>query len=294
MEEVADKVYRLEVPIPKMNIAFGIYLIKESKGILIEPGPSSAVPRIQEGMKKIGMKDLAYIIPTHMHVDHAGGIGTLARLFPQAKVLVHPRGAKHAIDPSHLIESTRMVWGVDFEIGLGPLIPVPESQISVAEDGETISANSRELQIIYAPGHAPHQIVIFDRSVSGIFCGDALGLMAHSAKSFPLPNAAPPSFDQELYLETMEKLRQLRAHTLFYSHGGVEWEPDALISMAAENTRVFGDIILRALKEGETPEAIIQRVKEHIKSRFGLELDEVDLEMTVAGYIFYFKKKGLA
>jgi len=294
MEEVAEKVYWLEVPVPAMNSMLAVYLIQESEGILIEPGPSVATPFIQEGMKQLGMEDLAYIIPTHIHVDHAGGMGTLAQLFPQAKVLVHPRGAKHAIDPSRLIESTRMVWGPNFEVDFGPIVPVPESQIKVVKDEEIISVNGRELQIIYAPGHAPHQIVIFDRSVRGIFCGDALGSLAQSAKPFPLPNTAPPSFDQELYLATMKRLRQLGARKLFYSHGGAVGEPDMLVSIAAENTRVFGDIILKAMKQGETPEAISRRIGDHITSRFGLKVHEIDLAMTVSGYIFYFKKRGLA
>jgi glyoxylase-like metal-dependent hydrolase (beta-lactamase superfamily II) len=294
MKEVAEKIFRLEIPIPIMNSVFGVYLIKESNGVLIEPGPSIAVPYIEEGMKALGMRDLAYIIPTHMHVDHAGSIGTLARLFPRAKVLVHPQGAKHALDPSRLIESTRIVWGVDFEANLGSIVPVPKAQIRVVEDNEAIRVNGTELQILYAPGHAPHQIVIFDRSVKGIFCGDALGLLAQNAKPFPLPNTAPPGFDQEVYLQTMQKLRNLNPDILFYSHGGVIEKPDGLISLAADNTLIFGNMVLQALKEGETPEDIIHRMRDYIIGRFGIQLLESDLAMFVSGYIFYFKKKGMA
>ena len=293
IEEVADKVYRLETPIPGMTTVFAVYLIKESEEILIEPGPAAAVPSIRDGMSHLGMKNLAYIIPTHIHVDHAGGTGALAQLFPQAKVLVHPSGLKHAVDPSRLIESTKNVFGPDFEASLGAILPVPESQIKVPEDGEVISVNSRELQIIYAPGHAPHHIAIFDRAVKGIFCGEALGLPGEGAEPFPLPAVAPPGFDQELYLETMEKLRKLDSQMLFYSHGGIGREPDKLISIAEENTRALGDIILNALKEGEAAEAISRRVGDHVASRFGLELSEFDLAMTVAGYTIYFTKKGL-
>ncbi len=293
MKEVAEKIYRLEIPIPIMNSVFGVYLIKESNGILIEPGPSIAVPYIQEGMKALGMRDLAYIIPTHMHVDHAGSIGTLAHLFPGAKVLVHPQGAKHALDPSRLIESTRIVWGVDFESDLGPIVPVSKAQIRVPENNEVVTVNGRELQIIFAPGHAPHQMVIFDRSVKGIFCGDALGLLAQSANPFPLPNTAPPGFDQDIYLQTMQKLRNLKPRILFYSHGGVVEEPDGLISMAAENTLTFGKMVLQALKEGKALEEIIQIMRDYILGNFGVRVLESDLSMFVSGYVFYFKKKGM-
>jgi len=294
IKEVAHKVYRLETSVPGMNTVFTVYLIPESDGVLIEPGPAAAIPSIQEGMKQLGMKDLAYIIPTHIHMDHAGGIGTLAGLFPGAKVLVHPRGVKHVVDPSRLINSTKMVFGDDFELRFGPIAPVQESQILVPEDGEIISINGRELQIIYAPGHAPHHMVIFDHSLKGLFCGEALGFPSSSTRIVPLPAVAPPSFDQDLYLETIERLRQLGAQMLFFSHGGVESEADQLISMAAENTRTFGDIIPKGLKEGQSLEAISRRIGDHITGQYGLKVNEMDIAMIVGGYAICLNNKGLA
>jgi glyoxylase-like metal-dependent hydrolase (beta-lactamase superfamily II) len=293
IEEVAEKVYRLETPISGTGAVFAVYLITESGGALIEPGPSAAVPSIREGMDQLEMKELAYIIPTHIHVDHAGGTGSLAQLFPDAIVIVHPAGMKHVIDPSRLIESTKNAFGPNFEDVFGSITPIPESRIKIPDDGEIISLNSRDLQIIYAPGHAPHHIAIFDRRTKGLFCGEALGIPGGVNKPFPLPAVAPPSFDQELYLETMEKLRKLGAEILFYSHGGVGSEPDKLISIAAENTRAIGDIILDGLKRGELVESIGRKVGEYTNSRFGLELSDFDQAMMVGAHTLYFTKKGL-
>jgi len=272
---------------------FSAYLIREPDGVLIEPGPASAVPAIREAMAQLGMDDLAYIIPTHIHVDHAGGSGDLARLFPRAKVIAHPRGAKHMIDPSSLIESTKMVWGPGYEDNLGPILPIPESQVKVPDDGEIITVDSRELQIIYAPGHAPHHMVIFDRSIRGLFCGEAIGLPGRGVEPVLIPTVAPPSFDQELYLETMEKLKQLDARSLFFSHGEVVHEPDRLISQAIENTTAFGDIMLQAMKEGATPDEMSRRIADYA-SGLGIELDEIELTMIVGGYAVYYSSKGLA
>jgi glyoxylase-like metal-dependent hydrolase (beta-lactamase superfamily II) len=294
LKKVADKIYRFETMLSVMTSPFTVYLIKESQGVVIDPGPGALVPRIQEAMKKLGMKNLAYIIPTHIHVDHAGGAGKLAQLYPGAKVLVHPAGLKHAVDPSKLIESTRKVFGEDFEIGFGPILPVPESQIKSVEDGEIITVGNRDLQIIYAPGHAPHHIAIFDRSVKGIFCGEALGLPGGKDKQIPLPAVAPPSFDQETYIQTMEKLRKLNARVLFYSHGGVVgYDVDRLITQAEENTRILGDIILKALKEGGTNEDVTRRIKEYASRRFDMDLTDMDLALTIGGYEVYYRKKGL-
>jgi len=294
LEEVADKIYHFETTLSVMTSLFTVYLIRESQGVVIDPGPAALAPSIQEAMKSLGMKDLAYIIPTHIHVDHAGGSGKLARLFPKAKVLVHPSGVKHVVDPSRLIESTKTVFGADFEAGFGPILPVPQSQIKAVEDGEIIKVGGRELQIIYAPGHALHHIAIFDRSVKGIFCGEALGLPGGEGNRTLLPAVAPPSFDQEIYIETMDKLRKLGARILFYAHGGmVGHDADKLIKQAEENTRILGDIILQALKQGGTTGDINRRVKERANIRFGTDLTEMDLALTIGGYEVYYKKKGL-
>jgi glyoxylase-like metal-dependent hydrolase (beta-lactamase superfamily II) len=294
IEEAADQIFRLETPLSGTTTVFSVYLIDDGQGVLIEPGPSAAVPAIEAGMAKLGMTDLAYIIPTHVHVDHAGGAGALAQRFPHAQVLVHPTGLKHAVDPSRLIESTRNVFGPGFEVVFGSIDPVPESQVRAPDDGEVISADGRELQIVYAPGHAPHHIAVLDSKSKGLFCGEALGLPGEGDQPFPLPAVAPPSFDQDLYLETMEKLRALSPAALFYSHGAVGRDPDRLITTAEENTRDLGEMILAALKAGESADAIGRRVGDHLSSRLGATLSEMDQAMMVGGYTLYFMKKGLA
>jgi len=294
VEEAAPDVYRVETPVAGTGTVFSVYLIREEPCVLIEPGPSAAVPAIREAMAGLGMEELAYVIPTHIHMDHAGGAGALARTFPRSKVLVHPAGLKHVIDPSRLIESTKTVFGPDFEALYGSIEPVPEHQARVPEDGEIIEAGGRELQIIYAPGHAPHHLAVFDRRSKGLFCGEALGLPGDVDRPFPIPAVAPPSFDHEVYLETMERLRALGPEVLFYSHGGVGRDPDRLIAMVEESTRDLGDVILAALRAGEPADVIGRRVGEHFNSSLGAKLSELDEQMMVGGYTLYFMKKGLA
>jgi glyoxylase-like metal-dependent hydrolase (beta-lactamase superfamily II) len=287
VEEVAESIYRLEAPIAGMPEVPIVYLIRELHGALIEPGPGAAVPFIQQAMVQLGMTSLSYIIPTHIHVDHAGGSGALAQLFPDAKVVVHPRGAKHLISPERLIESTKLVWGMDFAKTLGPIIPVPESQLRVVENGDVISLGNRELQIIHATGHSPNHIVILDRKLNGLFCGEALGLPGHQ-----LPPVAPYSFEQDIYIHTIENLKKLQVDMLFYSHGTVEREPGRLMSRALQNAHVYANMILEAAKGGQSQEQIMRMVADDFYSRFGQRLAKADLEIAVAGYIIYFKSKG--
>jgi glyoxylase-like metal-dependent hydrolase (beta-lactamase superfamily II) len=287
--EVADKVYRFEVPIPAMFVPTVAYFIKDGDGALIEPGPTAAIPAIQQAIAHLGLQELAYIIPTHIHVDHAGGAGALARLFPNAKVLVHPRGARHLVNPAHLVEITERIYGDDFETRSGSVLPVPESQLKVTDDGEVIILGGRELQIIHAPGHSSHHFVILDKSLNGLFCGEALGL-----PPYLLPSVAPYSFDQDAYLDTIENLRKLHPSMLFYSHGGVDTEPGTAMSKAAENAHIYGGMVLEAIRKGDSRADIALRFAADVRRRFGLLFEPEGSEMFVTGYSMYYEKKGLA
>ena len=292
LEQVADEIYRLGEVVPGANAVFAVYFIKDGDGAILEPGPAVVVPRIQEVAVELGLSNPGYIIPTHIHLDHAGGVGRLAEVFPKTRIVVNQQGVRHIVDPSRLIASTRMAFGDNFESTYGPILPVPESRLKVVADGERLAVGSRELVIIYTPGHAPHHISIFDTKTRGLFCGEALGLI-YSPGYPPLPAVAPPSFDMELYLNDMERLKALKPKLLFYSHGSVAGEPEALITTAMENTKLVGDFILRALKAGEGEEAIISHVGDYLRDHLGATLDEYELLSNVSGYIHYFKKKGL-
>jgi glyoxylase-like metal-dependent hydrolase (beta-lactamase superfamily II) len=292
LEQVTDEIYRLGEEVPGANAVFAVYFIKDGDGAIVEPGPAVVVPRIQEAVVELGLSKPNYIIPTHIHLDHAGGVGRLAQLFPDTKIVVNRQGARHIVEPSRLIESTRMAFGDDFESVYGAILPVPESQLMVVGDGERLAVGSRELVIIYTPGHAPHHISIFDTKTRGLFCGEALGLI-YGPGYPPLPAVAPPSFDMELYLHDMERLKALKPELLFYSHGSVAGEPEKLISTVMENTRLVGDFILRQLKAGQNDEVIISHVGDYLRDQFGASLDEYELLSNVNGYIHYFRKKGL-
>ncbi len=185
-----------------------------------------------------------------------------------------------------------MAFGDNFEAIYGPILPVPESRLKVVRDGERLLVGSHELVIIHTPGHAAHHIAIFDTKTKGLFCGEALGLI-YSPGYPPLPAVAPPSFDMELYLNDMERLKALKPRLLFYSHGSVAQEPERLISTAMENTRLVGDFILRDLRAGKSEEAVISRVGDYLRNHFGAPLDEYELVSNVKGYIHYFRKKGV-
>jgi glyoxylase-like metal-dependent hydrolase (beta-lactamase superfamily II) len=196
------------------------------------------------------------------------------------------------VEPTRLINSTKMAFGDDFERIYGAIIPLEESRLKLVEDGDRLKLGGRELLIVHTPGHAGHHIAIFDEKTRGLFCGESLGLI-YSPGYPPLPAVAPPSFDLELYLKDMEKLKGLKPELLFYSHGGAATGPDRLIDTAMENSKLVGDLILKKLKAGESDEAIVKYIGDYLIERFNAPLDEYELLSNVSGYIFYFRKKGL-
>lgn len=287
LTEVAPDIYRFEAPVAGMPEPPVTYLIKAAGGALIEPGPAAAAPAIRQAMGRLGMKGLSYIIPTHIHVDHAGGTGTLSAMFPGAEALVHPRGARHLVSPGRLLESTMLVWGRDFEKLLGPIEPVPESRLRVARDGEIILLGDRELQVFHAVGHSPNHIVLLDRRLNGLFCGEALGL-----PGYQFPPVAPHSFDQDIYTGTVERLMRLQPDLLFYSHGTVEDNAARAMSRALENARVYSAMVLEAARQGWPLERIMEIVGDDFQRRFGRRPGRTDLEIVVAGYVIYFQARG--
>ncbi len=294
IEEVAAGIYRLQAQIRGQDTAYTSYFIRDTVNVLIEPGPAVLIPDIQTARKYLGLASLDYIIPTHIHLDHGGAVGGLSRLFPEAKVVVSPRAAAHIIDPSRLTQSTRTVFGQEFEMVYGAMLPVPGPQVKIVADGEKLLASGRELTILHTPGHAPHHIAVFDSQVKGLFCGESLGLI-YSDGSAPLPAAPPPAFDIGIYLSSMERLRRLKPRLLFYSHAhdAVTADPDTLISQASENTKIVGDAILQALRSEKTETAVSRRVSDYISNRFGFRLGDFELTSNLAGYTTYFRKNGL-
>ena len=292
LEQLTEDIYRLEGRIPGVDAVFAVYFIKDGGGAIIEPGPAVLVPDIQKAAAKLGISKPEYIIPTHIHLDHAGALGKLAEIFPGAGIVLHPQGAKHMVEPSRLIKSTKMAFGDDFEKIYGAIVPLPEERLRLVRDGDRLKLGGRELLIVHTPGHAAHHIAIFDTKTRGLFCGESLGLI-YGPGYPPLPAVAPPSFDLELYLKDMDNLKALKPKLLFYSHGTVADEPEKLIEMAIANTKLVGDLILRDLKAGQDDAAIIKAIGDYLTDSLKTPLDEYELQSNVSGYIHYFRKKKL-
>src|SRR5215472_15188681 len=149
------------------------YLIKSDRPCLVETGTASSAPVVTAALAALGVgpADLATVVVTHIHLDHAGGVGDIAATFGAAEVVVHEHGAWHLADPSRLMASARRIYGDELDDLFGELAPTPAERIGVVDLG-----GGRKLDSHYSPGHAKHHIGLID-SVSGdLYVGDAAGL----------------------------------------------------------------------------------------------------------------------
>jgi glyoxylase-like metal-dependent hydrolase (beta-lactamase superfamily II) len=292
LEKVIDEIYVMEAKAPLLPTKFSTYFIKDGRGAVIEPGPASLIPDIHAALKQLGMENPEYIMPTHIHLDHGGAVGKLAELLPQATIVINNHGVKHMVDPSKLIRSTKMAFGDDFEASYGQIVPLPESRIRIVQDREKIRVGSRDLEIIYTPGHAPHHMSIMDLQTEGLFCGEALGLLFDKATE-PLPAGAAPSLDLELSRKDREILAGLHPKILFYSHIGIGLNPELQIRQITANAEKVSNLILNALRAGRSEDQIVKEMGDFYRKNFNADLDDYDLITSMKGHIFYFNKMGM-
>ncbi|WP_295682617.1 MBL fold metallo-hydrolase [uncultured Nevskia sp.] len=193
----------------------------------IECGTSLSVPGLKAVLAErgIGLDQIAYVIPTHVHLDHAGGVGLLMKDCPNAKLVVHPRGARHLIDPSALIAGATAVYGPENMATMyGEILPVAEDRVIVADDNYVLDFNGRKLSFIDSPGHARHHFSIWDVQSGGWFTGDTFGLSYRLFDGpngpFLMPTTTPVQFEPEAWLKTLSRYLAADPAFMFLTHYG--------------------------------------------------------------------------
>ncbi len=193
----------------------------------VECGTSLSVPGLLRVLEQrgIGVEQVAYVMPTHVHLDHAGGAGLLMSRLPNAQLVIHPRGARHMIDPSKLIEGAAAVYGADqIPAMYGQILPVAEQRVIVAEDNFRLDFSGRELLFLDAPGHARHHYAIWDAASRGLFSGDVFGLSYREADGpqgpYLFPTTTPVQFEPEAWARTLDRFAQLDPAYVYLTHYG--------------------------------------------------------------------------
>ena len=203
-----------------------IYLLKQkNKVIIIETGTNYSVPYVKEALSQIGLSfsDVSYVIPTHVHLDHAGGAGLLMMQCQNAALVVHPRGARHLIDPSKLVAGAKAVYGENkFKEYYGEIFPIDANRVIQADDNFILDFDGRELRFIDTPGHARHHFCIWDKATKSMFTGDTFGIsyrdLDHQDELYILPSTSPVQFDPEALIQSINRIMEFKPERVCLTH----------------------------------------------------------------------------
>jgi len=203
-----------------------IYLLRQGNEVaIIETGNKYSATNVQKALKMDGLSfsDVAFIIPTHVHLDHAGGAGELMNRCQNAQLIVHPRGARHMINPSKLIEGAMAVYGEEnFNKLYGEIIPIDSSRVTEADDNFILDFEGRELKFIDTPGHARHHFCVWDKQTESMFTGDTFGIsyrdLDKENEVYIFPSTSPVQFDPEVLIKSIYKIMEYKPQRVCLTH----------------------------------------------------------------------------
>ena len=247
------------------------YLIRADRPCLVETGTAPSAPVVRDALAGLGVgpDDLATVVVTHIHLDHAGGVGDIAAMFPGAEIVVHERGARHLADPSRLMDSARRVYGDALDTLFGALRPTPAERIRSVEDKGSIDLGAgRWLHSHYSPGHAKHHVGLIDSASGDLYVGDAAGVFVPETGDMR-PASPPPDFDLALALGSLRLFQALAPARLLFSHFGPVDDVTTALERSAEELNVWVAETRRAHAEGLDLDHAVAMVLERTRHRYG-------------------------
>ena len=270
---------------------------------IVDPGPSSAVATLRRKLDQlgVGVAGLDTILLTHIHLDHAGATGTLVRENPRIRVYVHERGAPHMIDPARLLESAQRLYGDQMERLWGEFLPVPAANVCALAGGERLSLGSRQLEVVYTPGHANHHVSYFDSATGLAFVGDTSGIRIGNRQTI-LPITPPPDIDLEKWAKSLEEIQARRPERLFPTHFGPAERPDEHLAELRERLEEWSGAVCDSLKDGKDDAERAAQFAQEITTKLMRNLSEREanryargaaLELCWYGLARYWRKRGV-
>lgn len=243
------------------------YLVEDGGELaIIDTGTQHSLPQVLETIAAVGAtpEQVRYVMPTHVHLDHAGGAGQLMQTCPNATLVVHPKGLPHMIDPSKLQAGATAVYGEDaFRRDFGELIAIPEERTLAASDRQSFELGGRTLQFLHTPGHANHHGCIFDHQSGYLYTGDTFGLgyaqFRHKESALLVATTTPVAFDPDAWLDSLEHMMAFHPEACCLTHFGKIDRPVERVDMLRESIRAHVEIALE--EENRSPEGRETRLK---------------------------------
>jgi glyoxylase-like metal-dependent hydrolase (beta-lactamase superfamily II) len=275
-----------------------VYVVKGGrKTAVIDCGYASSYGNVMQGLRQLGIEPsrVDYLIPTHVHLDHAGATGDLLRHMPRAKVVAHEKAVPHLVDPTRLVESATSFFGEKLVQMYGKPTPVDKNRITAVGEESHVDLGGATLTTLHAPGHAPHQISVLLEEEHLLFSADAVGMVF---PGFPtlLPTTPPPSLDPVKLVRTLEMLRQTDPKMLLVPHYGVRKDVNLIIDRTKERTEQWVKDVTKLNDMNLTPERIVEELRRKIMDETGMRLADfpgyvnVMIRLSVLGILGYLKR----
>ncbi len=254
------KVHAIDLELMGTPEVVGAYLIPSETGhVMVDCGPGATIEKLYTGIKKLGFepRDIKHLLLTHIHLDHAGAAGRLARELG-LQVYVHKNGAGHLLRPERLIESATRIYGSMMDVLWGQFEAVPENQLTILEGGETLNISGLEFQALYTPGHAIHHLAYFVDDT--ILSGDVGGVRLQGSSHVVAPTPAP-DIDLNVWRDSINTLRKLNAKRILVAHYGEFTDMEQHFDKLECNITALEQLSLKVLRSGGGREEIAQRIE---------------------------------
>ena len=282
--DLGDEVWLIDTRMGGYTGITAGYLIRGEKPALVETGAATSAAEVVEVLSDLGVdaNDLATIVVTHIHLDHAGGVGDLAAAFPRAEVVVHEAGARHLADPSRLMASAARVFGDVLDSLFGQLRPTDAQRIRVLEDGSEIDlGGGRALHSFDSPGHARHHVGLLDSLSGDLYTGDAAGVWTPETQDLR-PATPPPEFDLDTALRSLVRMRERKAKRLLFSHFGPVNDVDQTLDRSVEALKLWVELVREARLDDLDLDHAVQRVRERTADRYAVRsLPDIEHKLEV-------------
>jgi glyoxylase-like metal-dependent hydrolase (beta-lactamase superfamily II) len=268
-------------------------IVDSGRAAFVDVGTNDSVPFLLAALDEMGIERSAvdYLLLTHVHLDHAGGAGRLMLELPNARAVLHPRGAPHMIDPAKLIAGSQAVYGKErFARLYGELLPIPGERVQVAADGERLTLGNRTLELIHVPGHALHHYAVVDAAHASIFTGDTFGIsyreLDTARGAFITPSTVPTQFDPEAHLASIERMLRFEPESMYLMHFSRVTGVPRLAQLLEDQIRELATIARRHAQRSDRAAAIradMLALWIELARREGSTLTDAGLEHALAG-----------
>lgn len=250
---------------------------------IVDPGPGSTLDTLRKGLGAHGVSvhDLDAILLTHIHLDHAGSSGALAKENPRVAMYVHKLGAPHMMDPAKLLASAARLWPDNLDELFGEMLPVAESNLRILEGGETITLGSRKIEVAYTPGHASHHVSYFDNVEGVAFVGDTTGIRIEG-HSYVMPATPPPDIDLRLWDSSFATILERKPKRLFLTHFGFSENPAAHIAQFRERLHRWMETTEKILQTAKSDSGAMDSFMAAMRAEIGEHLPAEEVEQYVA------------